>query len=144
MSSVLASLIDEISGDAERFTREFWTRLFSDELDQLGKRGWEEQYAGEVGNHLDPAIPAADVEALREGAEQVAGYVDRHLAHSDVDPAPMLPKFSDLDQAIDTVGTLFKKYANLLTASSWAMLEPEPQHDWLAIFRRSWTPTASK
>jgi hypothetical protein len=33
---------------------------------------------------------------------------------------------------------LFKKYYNLLTASSYVMLVPVIQNDWKAIFRQPW------
>lgn len=39
---------------------------------------------------------------------------------------------------IDVIGELFKRYYNLLTASSYVMLEPVIQHDWLAAFRVPW------
>ena len=78
--------------------------------------------------------------ALEEEVKIVSRHVDRHIAHSDLDPAPVTPKFSDLDGAIDVVGHLFKKYANLLTAGTWVDLKPTPQDDWLAIFRVPWMP----
>ena len=36
------------------------------------------------------------------------------------------------------IGELFKKYFNLLTASSYVFLVPVLQHDWLAAFRVPW------
>jgi hypothetical protein len=39
------------------------------------------------------------------------------------------------------IGELFKKYSNLLTASTYPLgLEPAIQGDWKAIFREPWIP----
>jgi len=38
--------------------------------------------------------------------------------------------------AIDVVGEMFKRYALLLTASTWDSLEPVVQVDWKATFRQ--------
>jgi hypothetical protein len=136
--SSLGQLLSEISNDADRLTREFWVGLFSADLKDLGERGWRSQYAGKTGDHLDPSIPARDLEALLAGAAAVSSYVDRYLAHSDPQGLDELPTYSDLDRAVDLIGEMFKKYSNLLTASSWAYLEPTPQEDWLAVFRLPW------
>jgi hypothetical protein len=45
---------------------------------------------------------------------------------------------------IDRIGDLFRKYALLLTASSWMTLEPVPQYDWLAVFREAWIPSEKR
>jgi hypothetical protein len=44
----------------------------------------------------------------------------------------------EIDHAIDLIGEIFTRYASLLTASGWALLEPAIQHDWLAPFRQPW------
>jgi hypothetical protein len=48
--------------------------------------------------------------------------------------------FEELHDAVDTVGRVFRKYANVLTASTYIDLEPVIQHDWRAIFRQPWAP----
>jgi len=142
----LAKLIAEIAEDAEKLSWQFWVGLWEEDprpeihglREREADRAFTDQFAPDGGNHLDPAIPAADLATLERTAEIVTRYVNRHVAHSDIDPAPVLPKFSDLDTAIDVVGELFTKYGNLLTASTFVTLVPEPQHDWLAIFRVPW------
>jgi AbiU2 len=137
----LGRLILEIRADAPRITRDFWVGLWTvdDEFTEFeANRGFDALAgAGEV--RLDPAGPAADLEALAQGASSVKVYVDRFLAHSDSRAQPsMLPTLNDIHDAIDVIGELFKKYNNLLTASSFVFLEPAIQHDWLAVFRQPW------
>jgi hypothetical protein len=140
----LGRLISEIADDAEKLTRGFWFGCWGTP-DSEGERivrehGWQTHYAGDVGRHLDPAIPAADLADLRAASTKVTDYVDRHIAHSDHRPIPStrLPTLGDVHDAIDKVGFLFTKYTNLLTASTWAFLEPVLQHDWEAVFRVPW------
>jgi hypothetical protein len=139
----LGRLLREVEADAQRLTRDFWVGLWG-ELDELTLRvahhGWETQWAGEVGDHLDPAIPGGDLERLTTGAEKVADYVDQYLAHRDARPSAGLPTFHDLDAAIDLIGELYAKYGNLLTASVYPILVPTIQHNWLAVFQRPWMP----
>jgi DNA-binding CsgD family transcriptional regulator len=53
--------------------------------------GWVTQWGGDVGEHLDPAIPAADLAELMTGAGKMAGYVDEHIAHADARARAGLP-----------------------------------------------------
>jgi hypothetical protein len=138
-------------------TREFWIGLWSDPNDPFlmhdAERGWDEQYAGTVGAHLDRSIPSADLETLLSASTKVKDFADEHIAHSvaplsqatpstPVDaesvPANVTLTVKDVHEAIDVIGDLFKRYYNLLTASSFVMLEPVIQHDWEAIFREPW------
>lgn len=138
----LGKLIQEIRDDASRITREFWIGLWGDEEWKLSEaeRGWQRQYAGSVGDHLDPAIPAADFDALTDAAASVKAYVDQHVAHADSSAAAaeITLTIGEVHDAIDVIGDLFKRYYNLLTASSYVLLVPAIQHDWKAVFREPW------
>lgn len=139
----LGKLISEVSEEPQLITRDFWIDLWdtSDRIDlAFAQRAWAKQFGGESGNHLDPAIPLADLDALRTSSASVTRYVDRHLAHSDRNPIPAsdLPTLSEVHDAIDQIGYLYKKYYNMLTAASWAFLVPVMQHDWKAVFRQPW------
>lgn len=105
------------------------------------ERAWATQYAGRVGRHLDPSIPAADFAKLTDAAADVKAYVDRHVAHTEKPPrvaAGVTLTLKDVHDDIDVIGDLFKKYFNLLTGSSYLFLEPEIQHDWMAVFQQPW------
>jgi hypothetical protein len=152
----LGRLISEVAETPELITRDFWLGLWRQDDDgdlrRLAERGWADQYAGGVGDHLDPAIPGGDLVKLRHGSKRVKEYVDQHVAHMDartiggrVEPpdAPtktggQLPTLSDVHDAIDLIGGLFTKYGNMLTASTWGELTPALQHDWEAVFRVPW------
>jgi hypothetical protein len=137
----LASLLAELGTEPERLTRERFVALYDDPdpyFERLGRTTFDERFAGEVGDHIDPKIVEADLNDLRTTSDGVERYVDRYIAHTDRESLKTLPTFGDIDKAIDVIGETFKKYALLLTASSWATLEPVAQHDWQAIFRQAW------
>jgi hypothetical protein len=158
----LGRLICDIAETPELLSRDFWLGLWSERDDdahwrQVAEDAWAKQYAGEIGDHLDPAIPEADLAELRDGSKKVRDYVDQHVAHMDArtirsgDGPPTgappdaptktgqeLPTLNEVHDAIDLVGHLFRKYANLLTAATWTDLVPALQHDWEAVFREPW------
>ena len=149
----LARLLTEVAEHAEQLTPEWWVGLWNieaeDDYERTYARGqWDDTFGGDVGVHLDPAIPRADLERLRNESEAVKKYVDKHIAHSE-DPGP--PKdpgsappeeatltVDEIDHAIDLIGEIYTHYYTLFTASGWAFLEPAIQHDWLAPFRQAW------
>lgn len=138
----LGRLIDEIGGDATRLTRKFWVGLWGNSDGVrfgFADHAFTKQFAPDRSDHLDPAIPEADLAELARVGKSVKQYVDQHVAHNDARPIAGLPTYKDLDDNIDLINRLLTKYANLLTASTWVMLdEPAIQHNWKAIFTQPW------
>jgi hypothetical protein len=140
----LGRLLTEIENDASRITRPVLAAIWQPE-DSWDERDLDQalgRFSGSVGDHVDPAIVAADLDALRTGAAKVSTYVDRHLAHLDSKPVPAsdLPTLDDLHAAIDVIGVLFRRYHLLLTSADMPMLVPVIQHSWTAPFRVAWAP----
>lgn len=139
-TSSLARLIAEMEVKADCLTREYFVGLWRNDdaaLLDLAEAAFD-KLSGVGSSHLDPAIPAADLEALLAGSKKLRAYVNQHVAHDQAEPTAELPTLSDLHASIDTVGAAFIKYANVLTASTWLTLEAVVQDDWKAIFRRPW------
>jgi hypothetical protein len=145
----LGKLISEIKGDATTLTRDSWIGLWPDHDELLllhAQQGWDRQWAGSVGGHLDPAIPEQDLDRLTVAAAAVRPYVDKQVAHSDkgAKPASFTLTVGDVHDAIDVIGDLFKKYFNPLTASSMVQLAPIMPMNWMAVFAQPWmTPPQS-
>jgi hypothetical protein len=149
----LGRLLHEVSQDVEQLTPEWWIGMWEIEDEDAYERGyarrlWENEFGGEVGDHLDAAIPAADLERLFEGAQAVRDHVDEHIAHSE-DPGPEVKDpgaappeptltLNDVHDAIDVIGEVFQRYYSLFEAAGMPILEPAIQHDWLAPFRVPW------
>lgn len=140
----LGRLLTEIRDDAARITRLVLAGIWQPE-DSWGERDLDEafeRFSGAARGHVDPAIPEADLVALRSGAATVTVYADRHLAHVDSRPLPPeeLPSVNDLHAAIDLIGSHFRRYHLLLTSADMPVLIPILQHDWTAPFRQAWIP----
>jgi len=140
----LGKLIEQVRDDPSGLKRDWWLGLWKEPDDPFmrmdAERGWRKRWAGDVGDHLDPAIPAADLNALTTAAGKVKGYVDQHIAHADASAvsASVTLTVRDVHGAVDVIGEQYQRYYNLLTASSWAFLTPVIQHDWQAVFREPW------
>jgi hypothetical protein len=110
---------------------------------EFARGRWSSDFAGEVGDHIDPAIPASHLERLSNAAESVKRYVDTHIAHTEDferDKAPPRPPgftLDDLDKAIGTIGNLFRKYMDLLKCTD-VSLDIVMLPDWLAPFEVPW------
>jgi hypothetical protein len=106
----------------------------------LGEETWADTFAGDAGEHLDPAIPSADLDTLVTAAAAVKDFVDDHLAHRSLDaqPAQTTVTLDDLHSAIDVVGLIYRKYFGLMTGAMMLRVTPVIQGDWQAVFRQPW------
>lgn len=138
----LARLVLEMTEDAGRLSREFFLSRFGNDENKIvwAERFWAEQYSGKIGDHLDPAIPSADLKQLDATAGNIKAFVDKHLAHRDASPLrpERMPKFVDLDPAIDTMGAVYSRYFGLITGVAEPTLVPKFDHDWKAVFYQQW------
>ena len=138
----LGRLLTEVACDASRLSRKVWVGMWEPGPPPIGltvaEKAFTEQWAGKVGEYLDPTIPEADLADLKLKTDAVTRYVDQNIAHSDAKPRSHIPTFADLDAAVDLLGYLFRKYGNLLTAAMYPSLVPVHQEDWLGIFREPW------
>jgi hypothetical protein len=144
----LGRMLDEIAKDAERFMRSHYVDLWGDSHDEeedrywraVAAENWDKEFGGRVGTHLDPAIPAADLDALKADAADAKAFVDKHVAHADASAVAVTiaVTLSDVHDAIDTIGRLFQKYSRLFSSADYATLVPVIQHSWKAAFDLPW------
>jgi hypothetical protein len=139
-SASLANLLSGMADNAASITREWWLSLWNDDDQFYAAEQWTADYGREVETHIDPAIPAADLERLKSAVTHVKNYVDKHVAHSDAKAVSVQVTLTlgDLHAAIDVLGQIFLRYHHLLTGSTMAYLVPTLQHDWKAVFRVPW------
>lgn len=136
----LVKLISEIAESSSKIQRDAWIALAAnpDERSaQLAIKSWESTYGGK--ERLDAILVRADAEDLLNVTGPVRRYVDWHVAHFDARAirATDMPTFTDLDQAIDSIGDLYQRYTNLLEGVT-TILPPVVPHDWRAVFRQPW------
>jgi hypothetical protein len=116
-SASLRNLIAEIAEDPSRLTRAFWVGLWdtTDPVERaFAEQQWNDNYGGDVGDHLDPAIPAEDLERLTTLTDPIKEYVNKHVCHIDRSRPEPTVTLNDLHDASVVVGELFTKYTSLL------------------------------
>jgi len=101
-----------------------------------------DQFAGKRGEYVDPKIIISDLEELRLKAENCENYADKRIAHYDKKSIDNIPTYEELNNCIDYLGELTKKYYLLFRAGVLTRILPERQskYDWKAIFREPWIP----
>jgi hypothetical protein len=145
----LAKLLQEMAtaAKARTFTRAAFLAQFAPGGDELLENralsGWNQFSGG--GEYFDFRIAEHDLGELLCDRRRVKDYVDRHIVHSAQAAATAdVVTIAELDQAIDDLGELFRRYAQVLKAAHWDALEPA-LGDWQRLFSVPWvhrpTPT---
>jgi hypothetical protein len=133
------ALLTSLKAAAGLITRDWWLSEVDDPIERwMIAKGFDEQFAGKAVTHLDAAIVQADLDELAHRVRVIRKYVDRNLAHKDPKPTKVIPTLADLDQAIDYIGDLFRKYYLLLKHGDRHPIGPVFAYDWVAPFRVAW------
>jgi putative transcriptional regulator len=95
-----------------------------------------------------PSFPKQDLESdtdrLLDLWPKLEPLANRRIAHIDeASRLGELPKYEDLDNFVDELARLVKKYCLLLEAKD-VMLLSAPHYDWKAVFRVPWLPDPGK
>lgn len=99
---------------------------------------WFNWLAGTTAAHIPASMAAADLKRLGDAVAPIKRYADKAVAHSDAIPPDAIPRFDDLDHAIDVIGDVFHRWHVILTGENWAEMVPVPQDDWAAPLRVAW------
>jgi len=91
----------------------------------------------------DSATIDAEIAALKKQTAILKRFVDEHVAHSAVNPSPDLPTFQDMDDAIDHLCRLVRRYLHLFRGVWISDILPTWTFDWKEIFRYPWIPESS-
>jgi len=101
-------------------------------------RGFEE-LVGKGKTHIEPADVEEDIKKLIKRTKALKTYVNRTVAHLDKERLKKLPTIEDLDDSIDLIAELVKKYYSIFHAAV-IELQPVPQRPWKNIFKIPWLP----
>jgi hypothetical protein len=89
---------------------------------------------GPVMPHPDPVKIADEIRKLKERTEPLRRFVNEHVAHNAIQQSKSLPTFQELDDAIDMLEALAKRYLHLFRGAVLTLALPTWQYDWKAIF----------
>jgi hypothetical protein len=135
-------LLREIRKNPKQLTREWYSDMYGQEpgMQARAEATWNELFAGQIGEYLDPRLVRADLDDLISAAERAKHWADNRLAHHGrerVEEGP--PTLDDIDRAIDTIGALFRRYNLLLRGDmfKYALTWAGMKGDLNALFSRA-------
>ncbi len=86
-----------------------------------------------------------DLRALEDSSERVRRFVNKRVAHrTPQNELRRLPKFHELDQAMNTIDRIFCKYNLILTARSMDTAHATRQDNWMVVLYEAWIKPGSK
>ena len=87
----------------------------------------------------------ADLRKLEDASERVRRFVNKRIAHrTSQGEIRRLPKFNEVDAALDTLDQICCKYNLLLTTQGMSSLHATRQYDWREALWEPWVPKGSK
>lgn len=93
-------------------------------------------------NHLDGNQVKKEIEKLKQRADALRRYVNKRIAHHDEREFADIPKFRDVDDAVEYLEHLLKRYLLLFRGVGLIQVLPCWQYDWKAVFRLPWIAKA--
>ncbi|HXH12608.1 MAG TPA: hypothetical protein VNP04_22925 [Alphaproteobacteria bacterium] len=140
----LVRLLDEIATNAELLSRQRFVDLYPQNMKNRANKEFD-KYAGASAAYVPAEGVRADIDQLKSLAKRCEEYADRLVAHRDKRGVPDPPSYKELDEAIDFMETLLKKYYLLLRGEYLASVRPKFINPWQRIFEIPWLPArASK
>jgi hypothetical protein len=103
------------------------------------------RFAGPTQPFIDSGLVQKDIAVLEAVIDRVNSYTNKALAHRDDSvrsgPPPPVITWAHLDDAIDTVGRIHKKYFSLChPGETLGILTPLISPGWIQIFGTAWMP----
>lgn len=103
-----------------------------------------DRFAGRGKPHVELRMIKKDIADLTAITSKIKDYANERVAHFGKKGPTVVPTYKDLDECIDFLGNLLKKYWALFSAESIIDLLPTWQYDWKEIFREPWIPEITR
>ncbi len=134
-----ARLLDQISNTPTAISRQRFVALYgaNSMMTEIGERDFK-KFSDKSGRHVDPNIAVADLKLLQKKALKCEKFADMRVAHFDKRALKNPPTFNDLDECIDYLEELLKKYTLIFRAVCLDSVLPTWQYDWKEIFLHPW------
>lgn len=130
-------LLADIKDHPEVISRTRFKQLFVYGREGLADLDFD-RYVGAGREFIDTAVVEKEIGELEAKTDKIRRYVNKRVAHHDKKEFDDVPKYSDLDEAIDFIGTLYKRYFFIFRCASPGELLPDRGYDWKKVFRHPW------
>jgi hypothetical protein len=132
-------LMEEIMKQPDVITRRRFTQPYKGFLKGFGNRDFD-GFAKPGQNILNWRVIGRHRKMLVRSQRTIRGFINKHVAHSNRYGLRKFPTYAELEQCLDTLELLVKKYALLFEQTSLDPVAPVIQYDWKAPFRVAWLP----
>jgi len=134
-------LIKGISQNREAITRDYYVSGYGDKY--LVKIGAADSDFNKFANEGEQLISLDrlnnDIKLLKEKTGLIKTFRNQWIAHFDEErEIERMPTFGDVDEALDTIDSIFCNYTLLLTRSAPSTRKPVLQYDWKNPLRYTW------
>jgi hypothetical protein len=141
----LARLIQDAAEHPTLVSREHYRSLYAETYpgdDWMQRRADEEydDYVGPGAESLTAEIATRDLDQLKAAGSKIRHHVNKHVAHTDERAGPATATYIDLDEALDGVTALYRRYSLLIKGSAPTVMAPTLQFDWKQPFLVAWQP----
>ena len=129
----LMRLLLEIHNHSEALSRDWYKTTH--------QYNWADVDFSEIGGDgyfFDKKIAMEDIIQLKLLGESIQEYSHKFIAHKSKKGMKKIPSFKEVDDFIEKLEEITKKYILLFTASGYTNLLPVWQYDWDAIFKKKW------
>jgi hypothetical protein len=137
-------LLEEIKANPKVISRERFKKNFVDGWNYTEADANEgfDQMVGVGRDYIDPVRVEGEIKELEIKTDKLRHYVNKRIAHHDKKDFTAIPKFSDLSESIDYLGSLHENYYLIFHCMSTNLL-PVWQYDWKSVFRYPWIDSSS-
>lgn len=132
-----ARLLGEVAANPEILSRGRYVALCKTNPRDLADKDFD-RLAGNGAAHIDPSVPRAKLGKLEDIAKRIGKYATKRIAHFDKSEFKNLPTYAELDECLDYLEGLLKRYLLLFRAQAHTTIVPVWQYDWKQVFRRPW------
>jgi len=133
-----ARLLKEIQENSEVLSRDRYVALHEGSVIpvQIASSHFD-RFAGAGYPYVNSARVDLDLCILKQKAAGIRKFANKRIAHFDRSDFANLPTYAELDDCLDYLEDLLKKYLALFRAEMHSII-PVWQFDWKAIFRVPW------
>lgn len=134
-----ARLLKQIADKPGVVSRERYVALYGSDqiMREMGERDFK-KFADKFGKHINSSIVINDLKSLQMKAAKCEKYADMRVAHFDKRALKNPPTFKDLDDCINHLEELLKKYLLIFRATCVSSVLPTWEYDWKEIFLAPW------
>ena len=132
-------LLTEINESPEKFTRKYFTSLYSGSLvENRADKEFDEFCQAKGTDYISPDMVQNDITVIRTTAARCEDFADRRIAHRDTRDPRSLPTFNEVDDVVNVLDRIYVKYHLIFHAGAMSSLMPIYQYDWQEVFDERW------